>query len=119
MLPDWAGNLAQSGNTGGGVTAVLFQSAEKSSAVLELQKCLGKCDLCGRYHITRSIKELSYSKAISFRKKQFVDTFIVTSSLGSLCCTDRVAGRLFNAFLLVTLVDNVTVVLINQAHVGY
>ena len=91
--------------------AVLFQSAAKSSAALEHQKWLRKCSLCGRYRITRSIKELNYSKLFDSENIYLLIvfrmlTFIVTPFFGSLCCTDRAARQreLFNAcILLVTL----------------
>lgn len=53
---------------GGAITywclAVSFQTAAERSTALELQKCLGKCSLCGSYYTSGSIKELSYWKAL-------------------------------------------------------
>ena len=46
-----------------------FRPQQKRCAMIELQKCLGKCSLCGRYRATSSIKELGYRKAIWFRKQ--------------------------------------------------
>ena len=69
VLPDWAGNLAALAEVSLTDPKVFyFKSAAKSYAALQLQKYLRKCNLCGHYRITWSIKELSYSKAIWYRK---------------------------------------------------
>ena len=56
---------------GGVVTDWSFCFRLQQNAPLdELQRCLEKCSLCGRYRTTWSIKELSYWKAIWFRKQR-------------------------------------------------
>ena len=52
-----------------------FIFAAKNTAALELEKCLRKCNFYGRYRITWSVKELSYSKVILFRKNYLLVIF--------------------------------------------
>ena len=101
LLQDWAGNLA---TTGGGVIywswAVLFQSAAKSTAAHELQKCLNK--------------RTKLLKSYLIRKKSYLLIVFRTLSrrLWDLCAAPYGSGSRSNVSYL-----TLAIVLPDQAHV--